>query len=132
FLRSLPCRPLASASFEHSSEAAVRGFSALAAGAAAGAGVWVCAKAEPASRSDAASARPAVREEVVIMEAPPENRERKATSRLDDEPLMNGAGPQPHQRRLYFNLREWNARGGSAKLSTPFSKSPRAIIKEDH
>ena len=71
FLRSLPCRPLASASFEHSSEAALRGFSALAAGAAAGAGVVVvCAKAEPASRSEAASARPAVREEIVIMEAP--------------------------------------------------------------
>src|SRR5947199_156148 len=29
FLRSLPCSPLASASFEHSSEAAVRGFSAF-------------------------------------------------------------------------------------------------------
>src|ERR1700757_1869263 len=72
FLRSLPCRPLASASFEHSSEAALRGFSALAAGAAAGAGVVVCAKAEPSSRSEAASARPAAREEIVIMEAPQE------------------------------------------------------------
>src|SRR5437763_982117 len=42
FLRSLPCSPLASASLEHSSEAAVRGFSAffsVAAGAAAGAEV---------------------------------------------------------------------------------------------
>src|ERR1700749_3237231 len=72
FLRSLPCRPLASASFEHSSEAAGRGFSAffsVAAGAAAGA-VEVCAKAAPANRSEAASARPAAREDIVIMEAP--------------------------------------------------------------
>src|SRR5258705_12614441 len=40
FLRSLPCSPLASACFEHSSEAAVRGFSAFfSAGAIFGAGV---------------------------------------------------------------------------------------------
>src|SRR5437667_12121422 len=40
FLRSLPCSPLASASFEHSSEAAVRGFSAFFSVAA---GAVVCA-----------------------------------------------------------------------------------------
>src|SRR5882757_5399153 len=76
FLRSLPCRPLASASLEHSSEAAVCGFSAfgalasalgaasLAAGAAAGA--VVCADAEPISRSEATAAAVA-REEIFIM-----------------------------------------------------------------
>src|SRR5579871_277800 len=93
FLRSLPCRPLASASFEHSSEAAVRGFSAffsVAAGAAAGA-VEVCAKAAPANRSEAASARPAARVEIVIMETPRENRERGPTSRRHDEQRMNKA-----------------------------------------
>src|SRR5260370_2419049 len=48
FLRSLPWTPLGSASFEHSSDAAERGFSAFlgaailasGAGAAEGAGVW--------------------------------------------------------------------------------------------
>src|SRR5690349_24164564 len=40
FLRSLPCRPLASASLEHSIEAAVRGFSAFS--LLAGAGAAVC------------------------------------------------------------------------------------------
>ena len=57
FLRSLPCNPLASASFEHSSEAEVRGFSAfLSAGALASvlvaavlAGAVVCAEAGPSA-----------------------------------------------------------------------------------
>src|SRR5690348_7665376 len=65
FLRSLPCRPLASASLEHSIEAALRGFSALAGAAAA-----VCARVGVANRSEAAKARPSVREEMAIMEAP--------------------------------------------------------------
>src|SRR5258706_1302895 len=72
FLRSLPLSPLASASFEHSSEAAVRaGFSAFfsagaifGAGVAAGAGVAgavVCANAELTSSRDpkAVAATPA-------------------------------------------------------------------------
>src|SRR3977135_3642434 len=86
FLRSLPWTPLVSASFEHSSEAAVRGFSAFfsagailsggaafAAGAgavfAAGAGVAgvvVCANAE-LIRSREANAVAAAREDRVIM-----------------------------------------------------------------
>src|SRR5450432_4462033 len=46
FLRSLPWTPLVSASFEHSSEAAVRGFSAFfSAGAAFGAGAVFAAGA---------------------------------------------------------------------------------------
>src|ERR1019366_4320252 len=59
FLRSLPWTPLVSASFEHSSDAAVRGFSAFfTAGAAfaAGAGVAgvvVCANAELIRNRDA-------------------------------------------------------------------------------
>jgi hypothetical protein len=81
FLRSLPWTPLASASFEHCSEAAVRGFSAFfSAGAifgtgavfAAGAGVAgvaVCAKAELMSSKDA-TAVAAAREENVIMTVP--------------------------------------------------------------
>src|ERR1700686_3140166 len=79
FLRSLPLSPLASASFEHSSEAAVRaGFSAFfsagaifGAGVAAGAGVAgavVCANAE-LIRSRDAKAVAAAREEIVIMES---------------------------------------------------------------
>src|SRR6202000_653145 len=99
FLRSLPCRPLASASLEHSSEPAVRGFSAffsVAAGAAAGA-VEVCAKAAPANSSEVASARVAAREDIVIMEAPRKNRERGPTSRRHDEPRMNKACRGPRQ-----------------------------------
>src|ERR1700710_1483368 len=64
FLRSLPWTFLVSASFEHSSEAAVRGASAFfSAGAdlAAGAGAGVCAKAVPAS-SSVATAVTAARE----------------------------------------------------------------------
>src|SRR4051812_29633280 len=61
FLRSLPLSPLASASFEHSSEAAVRGFSAFfSAGALVSvlvasvlAGAVVCADAAPISRREA-------------------------------------------------------------------------------
>src|SRR3954464_14363842 len=80
FLRSLPWSFLASASFEHCSEAAVRGFSAFfsvvafGAGAvfAAGAGVAgavVCANAELASNKDAIAVA-ATREENVIMTVP--------------------------------------------------------------
>jgi len=72
FLRSLPWTPFASASFEHSSEAAVRGFCAFfsavvafAAGAGA-AGAAVCADAELISNSDA-KAIAAAREIIVFM-----------------------------------------------------------------
>src|SRR6476620_8713792 len=78
FLRSLPLSPLASASFEHSSEAAVRGFSAFfsagaifGAGVAAGAGVAgavVCANAEPISSRDT-TAVAARREEIIVIES---------------------------------------------------------------
>src|ERR1700739_1187465 len=59
FLRSLPCSPLASASFEHSSDSAVRGlasFGALASAFGAAslrAGAAVCAKAPPTSSREA-------------------------------------------------------------------------------
>src|SRR5947209_7933407 len=72
FLRSLPWTPLVSASFEHSSDAAVRGFSAFfSAGAAfvAGAGVAgavVWAKAELIKSKDAKTVA-AAREDRVIM-----------------------------------------------------------------
>src|ERR1700730_12452499 len=75
FLRSLPCSVLVSASFEHSSEAAVRGAAAFfSAGAifvsgavfAAGAGAAVCANAEPTSSSDAMAVA-ATRDERLIM-----------------------------------------------------------------
>src|ERR1700737_305528 len=78
FLRSLPWTPLVSASFEHSSDAGVRGFAAFfSAGAigavfAAGAGVAgavACANAEPISSRDAKAAA-AAREEIFIMGAP--------------------------------------------------------------
>src|SRR5258708_33765188 len=78
FSRSLPLSPLASGSFEHSSEAAVRGFSAFfsagaifGAGVAAGAGVAgavVCANAELTSSRDA-KAVAATREEIVVIES---------------------------------------------------------------
>src|SRR6185437_2209828 len=103
FLRSLPCRPLASASFEHSSEAAVRGFwafSAFAAGAGLAAGAGVCASAEPASRSEAASARPAARKEVVIMEAPM----RRGKGMQPRAAMMNRAGMKPAGHRLGGDL----------------------------
>src|ERR1700681_3513522 len=72
FLRSLPWTPLVSASFEHSREASVRGFSAFfSAGAifVAGAGVAgavACANAE-LIRSRDAKAVAAAREDIVIM-----------------------------------------------------------------
>jgi hypothetical protein len=73
FFRSLPCKLLPSASFEHSRDAAVRGgFSAFfSAGAVfvAGAGVAgavVCANAE-LIRSRDATAVAAAREDIVIM-----------------------------------------------------------------
>ena len=48
FLRAAPCRPFASASFEHSTEAALIGAAAgLAGAAAAGAGAALSAKATP-------------------------------------------------------------------------------------
>jgi len=73
FFRSLPWTPFVSASFEHSSEAAVRGFfSAGAIGVvfAAGAGVAggvVCANAELIKSRDAKAVATA-REDTVIME----------------------------------------------------------------
>src|SRR6202790_3398348 len=81
FLRSLPWTALVSASLEHTSDAAVRGFAAFfSAGAAfatgaafaAGAGVAggvVCAKAELINSRDA-KAVAATREDMVIMGAP--------------------------------------------------------------
>src|SRR5436190_31176 len=73
FLRSLPLSPLASASFEHSSEAAVRGFSAFfSAGAFASvlvasvlAGAVVCADAAPINRRETAVA--VAREDIFVM-----------------------------------------------------------------
>src|SRR5438034_7177489 len=73
FLRSLPLSPLASASFEHSSEAAVRGFSAFfSAGAFASvlvasvlAGAVVCAEAAPINRRETAVA--VAREDIFVM-----------------------------------------------------------------
>src|ERR1700686_2091323 len=71
FLRSLPWTPLVSASFEHSRDAAVRGFSAFfSAGAAfaAGAGVAgvvVCANAELIRKSEAMAAAAAGGEIVI-------------------------------------------------------------------
>src|SRR3954453_9590621 len=74
FLRSLPLSPLASASFEHSSEAAVRGFSAFfSVGAlvsvlvAAGlAGAVVCADAALISRGEATAVAVASQEILVM------------------------------------------------------------------
>src|SRR5262249_40050889 len=77
FLRSLPCRPLASASLEHSIEVAVRGFSAFS--VFAGAGAAVCAKVGVVSRSEAAKASPSARVEMAIIEAP--MRKRKEVQR---------------------------------------------------
>src|ERR1700737_4141989 len=73
FLRSLPWTPLVSASFEHSSDAEVRGFfsaGAIGVAFAAGAGVAggvVCANAELIKNRDA-KAVAAAREAIVIME----------------------------------------------------------------
>ena len=74
FLRSLPWMPLVSASFEHSSDAAVRAFfvvgaigAVFAAGAGAAAGGVVCANAELIKNRDA-KAVAAAREAIVIME----------------------------------------------------------------
>src|ERR1700694_1588251 len=89
FLRSLPWTPLVSASFEHSSDAAVRGFSAFfsagAMGAVFGAGAgWggaaVCANAE-LIRSRDAKAVAAAREDMVIMGAPRVEEERNVAPR---------------------------------------------------
>src|SRR6185437_12573034 len=94
FLRSLPCRPLASASFEHSTEAAecTTGFlSIFAAGAAAGAGAVPCAKAAELISSTEANAVATAREERVIM-AGTSGLKRRATSARDAEPRMNEAG----------------------------------------
>src|SRR3984893_6579807 len=77
FLRSLPLSPLASASLEHSSDSAVRGFAiflSVAAGAAvsllAAGAVVVCARTGLANRNRDAKAAAATREDIVIMEAP--------------------------------------------------------------
>src|ERR1700730_5941411 len=67
FLRSLPCSPLASASLEHSSEAALWTIGALVSVFAAG--VVVCANAEPTSSMDAKAVASA-REDMVVMGAP--------------------------------------------------------------
>src|ERR1700685_828656 len=61
FLRSLPCSPLASASLEHSSDAALRALVVLAAGAS---GVWASAGLAN-SMSDAKTVA-IVREEIVM------------------------------------------------------------------
>src|SRR5262245_92736 len=74
FLRSLPCRPLASACLEHSSDSAERsfaGFFSVVAGAAVvfasvlAAGAAVCAKAVPVARSEARAT--AAKREVRVM-----------------------------------------------------------------
>src|SRR5580693_6793925 len=77
FLRSLPCSPLASASLEHSMDAAVCGLAAflsVAAGAAASplaaGAAAVCARTGLANSSRDAKAVAAAREEIVIMAAP--------------------------------------------------------------
>src|SRR5258705_12796415 len=90
FLRSLPWTALASASFEHCSEAAVRGFSAFFSAAAFGAGAVfaagagvagavVCANAELMSNSDAIAVA-AAREEKVIMTVPRVEAERRVAA----------------------------------------------------
>jgi hypothetical protein len=85
FLRSLPFNPFASASLEHSIEAAERGLLAVVAaaaggveapGAVAGAG---CAKAEPIRKRDA-TAVAARREERVIIGSPQVEEARKVGS----------------------------------------------------
>src|SRR3954470_24427256 len=97
FLRSLPCRPLASASFEHSSEAAVRGFSAFFSagalvsdlGASVLAGAAVCAEAAPISSSEATAVAVA-KAEILIMGLP-RLKTRAQPSRRNAEPEMNGS-----------------------------------------
>jgi hypothetical protein len=76
FFRSLPCKLLPSASFEHSRDAAVRGglsaFFSAGAAFVAGAGVAgaaVCANAELIRNRDATAAA-AAREDIVIMGTP--------------------------------------------------------------
>src|SRR5947209_10391519 len=66
FLRSLPWTPLVSASFEHSSEAAVRGFSIFFSAFGAAAGEVVCENAGLARNRDA-TASAAAREAIVII-----------------------------------------------------------------
>src|SRR5258707_5767226 len=88
FLRSLLCSPLASACFEHSSEAAVRGFSAFfSAGAIFGAGVAAgageagavgCANAGPISSKDT-TAVAAMPGEIVVIERSSDLRSGKCT-----------------------------------------------------
>src|SRR3954468_3642519 len=97
FLRSLPLSPLASASFEHSSEAAVRGFSAFfSAGALASvlvasvlAGAVVCADAAPISRRETTAVAVAREEIFVIGHLGLKTRARP--SRCDAEPQVNEA-----------------------------------------
>jgi hypothetical protein len=78
FLRALPCRPCASAFFEHSRLVALRGFAAgaVAAGAViagfaagvAGFVALVCARAKEAQRLIAAAAANFTRDVVVVIE----------------------------------------------------------------
>src|SRR6476620_6598802 len=97
FLRSLPLSPLASASFEHSSEAAVRGFSAFfSAGALVSvlvasvlAGAVVCADAAPISRREATAV--AVAKEEILVMGHLGLKTRPQPSRCDAEPQVNEA-----------------------------------------
>ena len=80
FLRSLPCNPLASASLEHSSEAALWTMGALVSVLAAGAGV--CANAEPISSMEAKAVASA-REDIVVMGAPQVKEAHRRAARLN-------------------------------------------------
>jgi hypothetical protein len=94
--RSLPWMSLASACFEHSIDAALRGFSAffsVAAGAAESLlAAGVCASTGLANSSRDAKAAVAAREDIVIMGAPRVKRKAQR-SRRHAEPWMNGALP---------------------------------------
>src|SRR6266568_1405547 len=139
FLRSLPFSPLASASFEHSSEAAVRGFSAFfsagalvsALGASVLAGAVVCADAEPISSSEAMAVAVA-RAEIFVMG----HLGLKTTarpSRCNAEPRMNGSQFQPLPPPQYFERRialRVVASIGCARIALQMT-APRRI-QDDH
>src|SRR5260221_10687304 len=111
FLRSLPFSPLASASFEHSSEAAVRGFAAFfsagalvsALGASVLAGAAVCADAKPISSSEAMAVA-VTREEIFVMGHIGLKR-RWRPSRCNAEPRVNGSEFPALSRPQYFERR---------------------------
>src|SRR3954447_12445372 len=140
FLRSLPCRPLASASFEHSSEAAECGFSAFfSAGAlasafgasvlAAGAVVW--AVAAPISSNEATAVAMA-KAEILVMGAPRLGR-RPQPSRRNAEPQMNGSPCQAFSPPQYFEGRvvlRVVASSGCARMGTA-DDCPKET-KDDH